>query len=100
MIDLIQAILALDPNAKVALNNIDAITWYDGNPKNITKEQIETKLNELQSAYDALDYQRKRKVEFDEKYPIGDQLDYIFHHGLAKWKSDIVQPIKDKFPKP
>ena len=35
------------------------------------------------------------------EYPtIGDQLDYIFHNGLTKWKTDIIQPIKDKYPKP
>lgn len=36
-----------------------------------------------------------------EAYPsYGEQLDYIFHHGLDAWKSDIIQPIKDQFPKP
>ena len=36
-----------------------------------------------------------------EAYPaIGDQLDYIFHNGLDAWKADIIQPIKDQFPKP
>jgi hypothetical protein len=36
-----------------------------------------------------------------EAYPaIGEQLDYIFHHGLDAWKADIIQPIKDQFPKP
>ena len=36
-----------------------------------------------------------------EAYPaIGEQLDYIFHNGLDAWKADIIQPIKDQFPKP
>jgi hypothetical protein len=36
-----------------------------------------------------------------EAYPsYGEQLDYIFHHGLDAWKADIIQPIKDQFPKP
>ena len=35
------------------------------------------------------------------EYPaIGDQLDYIYHNGLEAWKTDIIQPIKDQFPKP
>ena len=42
-------------------------------------------------------YQNDRKMAYPQ---IGDQLDYIFHHGVAKWKTDIVQPVKDKFPKP
>ena len=36
-----------------------------------------------------------------EAYPaIGEQLDYIFHNGLDAWKTDIIQQIKDQFPKP
>ena len=36
-----------------------------------------------------------------EAYPsYGEQLDYIFHNGLEAWKADIIQPIKDQFPKP
>ena len=36
-----------------------------------------------------------------EAYPsYGEQFDYIFHHGLESWKTDIIQPIKDQFPKP
>ena len=36
-----------------------------------------------------------------EAYPaIGEQLDYIFHNGLDAWKTDIIQPIKNQFPKP
>jgi hypothetical protein len=32
--------------------------------------------------------------------PIADQLDYIYHHGITKWKKDIVDPVKKKYPKP
>ena len=32
--------------------------------------------------------------------PIGEQLDYIYHHGIDKWKTDIVDPVKVKYPKP
>ena len=33
-------------------------------------------------------------------YPnIGEQLDYIFHNGITKWKSDMIKPVKDKYPK-
>ena len=35
------------------------------------------------------------------EYPaIGDQLDYIFHNGVAKWKTDMIEPVKAKYPKP
>ena len=66
MIDLIQAILALDPNAKVAVNNIDAITWYDGNPKNITKITL---TNIIVNSKHTIE-----KKGFKEKHPLTKEL--------------------------
>ncbi len=31
--------------------------------------------------------------------PVSEQLDYIYHHGVEKWKSDIIDPVKLKYPK-
>ena len=28
-----------------------------------------------------------------------EQLDYIYHNGIIKWKTDHIKPIKDKYPK-
>ena len=34
-------------------------------------------------------------------YPrFNDQLDYIYHNGVDKWKTDMIDPIKAKYPKP
>ena len=30
----------------------------------------------------------------------GTQFDYIYHNGIDKWKTDIVDPVKTKYPKP
>ena len=36
-----------------------------------------------------------------EAYPnFESQLDYIYHNGIDKWKTDIVDPVKAKYPKP
>jgi hypothetical protein len=43
MIDIIDAVLAIDPTARVSVNGSDKITWHDGNPNNITVEQITEK---------------------------------------------------------
>ena len=33
-------------------------------------------------------------------YPsIPDQLDYIYHNGIEKWKADMILPVKEKYPK-
>jgi len=29
----------------------------------------------------------------------GDQLDYIYHNGVDAWKTNIITPIKEKYPK-
>ena len=29
----------------------------------------------------------------------GDQLDYIYHNGVDDWKTNIITPVKEKYPK-
>jgi len=45
MTNIAQAILVLDPTAQVSINadDINQITWHDGNPNGITTEQITAK---------------------------------------------------------
>ena len=41
------------------------------------------------------------KSQREKEYPNwGIQLDYIYHNGIEKWKTDIVDPVKAKYPKP
>lgn len=42
-------------------------------------------------------YQRDRANEYPS---IVDQLDYIYHNGVTKWKTDMITPVKEKYPKP
>jgi homoaconitase/3-isopropylmalate dehydratase large subunit len=60
------AILAIKADAQVTVTGEDAdnIEWHDGNPTNITNEQILAKQAELQAEYDAQDYARKRQAEY------------------------------------
>ena len=76
----------------------DANGAFDKDGKSITLEQskIDTARSELNAAYAAIKYQRDRAAEYPDWKS---QLDYIYHNGLAKLKTDIVQPVKDKFPK-
>ena len=48
---LIDAIRALKEDASVSTRG-DEIIWNDGNPTDITREEIEDKLKEIQSEYD------------------------------------------------
>ena len=97
MIDIATAILAIKSDAQVSITNEDfnKITWHDDNPTNITKEDIETKQAELQTAYNEKQYQRDRAKEYPS---IADQLDDIYHNGINAWKATI-KVTKDKYPK-
>ena len=62
-----------------------------------TEEECTDGLAQLQSDYDAKEYSRNRAKEYPS---IGDQLDYIYHNGVTKWKTDMITPVKEKYPKP
>ena len=62
-----------------------------------TKEEVEAGFKALKDKWTAEEYKRKRAQEYPN---MGTQLDYIYHNGIDKWKTDIVDPIKKKYPKP
>jgi hypothetical protein len=72
---------------------------YDGEHNLVTLDEakVQTETLRLQAEYDAQAYARNRAEEYP---PLADQLDHIFHNGVASWKTNIVQPVKDKYPKP
>ena len=99
MTGIAEAILAIKSDAQVSVDgeDVNKITWHDDNPTNITNEQILAKQTELQTEYDNLAYSRNREKEYPS---IADQLDYIYHNGITKWKTDMITPVKEKYPKP
>lgn len=70
--------------------------WYSDQPQP-SDAAINSKLAELQAAHDAQAYARSRKSEYP---PLEDQLDHIYHNGVESWKTNMVKPVKDKYPKP
>ena len=96
MTDILNSILAINSNAQASVrdNDVNQITWHNGtNP--ISTSDILAKQKELQTAYDNLEYQRKRADEYPS---IADQLDDLYHNGIDGWKTSI-KTIKDKYPK-
>jgi len=67
----------------------------DGNKVTLDESAITAKIAELQTAYNNLEYQRKRAFEYPS---IVDQLDDIYHNGIDGWKATI-KAVKDKYPK-
>ena len=82
-----------DPMNKVYGNLIIHNSDYD----KPTEKELTDALAQAQNDFDAQDYARNRNAEYPA---VKDQLDYMFHNGFDKWKEDIVQPVKDKYPKP
>ena len=65
-------------------------------PSDLTWDKVNTKWQELKTAYTNNEYARKRAIEYPS---IKDQLDKIYHEGIDKWKEDMIKPVKDKHPK-
>ena len=93
-IDICTAILAIKKGSQVSVSGDDVSTliWHDGNPTNITNQQILDKQSELQELEDVYDNRR------NEYGSIVSQLDEIYHNGIDAWKKRIAS-IKNKYPK-
>ena len=95
IIDAIGAIKA-DAQVTVIEEDIDNIDWLDGNPTNITKEQILAKQTELQTEYDALAWKRNRKAE----YPSIEELVVALYDTDDKSAIEAKRAeVKAKYPK-
>ena len=96
---IINAILKINPNAKVVVkgNDIDNIEWHNNTPP-ISKELILEKVAELQAEYESTQYQRDRAKEYPD---FKEYLDGIVKGDQAqidKYIADCLA-IKTKYPK-
>lgn len=58
--------------------------------------QVTYNLALVQAEINANAYKHKRAAEYPA---ITDQLDYIYHNGIDAWKTDMIDPVKTKYPK-
>jgi len=73
------------------------ILWNDEHVTTVEEEQnIQDEMIRIESEYDNAQYARDRATAYP---PMADQLDDIFHNGVAGWKKTI-QAVKDTYPKP
>jgi len=91
-----KALQALRPNAEWVLRGGE-LEWLDTEQTEPTESEITAKIAELEADYKAKAYQRSRAAEYP---PLAEQLDYIYHNGVEAWKTDIIDPIKTRYPKP
>ena len=99
MTNIINAIIAINPNAEVSVNgeNIDTIQCHNKTAE-ISKSDILAKQAELQTAYDAKNYQRNREIAYPK---IEEQLDMQYWdnvNGTTTWK-DAIAKVKLDNPK-
>ena len=100
--------------------DISTIQWRDSNVAQPSDETIQAELDTMQAEYDLAwcQYQRKHggeRLRRDENnnliggwektgedgYPsVEEQLDYIYHNGVEAWKTNVVDVVKARFPKP
>tara|TARA_R100000773_G_C4208502_1_gene108685 strand:- start:900 stop:1193 length:294 start_codon:yes stop_codon:yes gene_type:complete len=68
---------------------------FDSTGNSVTLDQ--SKVDAARIELDKLKYRHLRSLA----YPDWDiQLEYIYDHGIEKWKTDLVDPVKNKYPKP
>jgi len=68
---------------------------FDKDGNSVTLEQ--SKIDAARVELNKLVYQEQRAMAYPNWQT---QLDYIYHNGIDKWKTDIVDPVKAKYPKP
>ena len=87
-----EAIRKAYPNVNLIDDELGA---FDKDDKKVTLDQ--SKIDAARVELNKLLYQYDRERAYPD---IGTQLDYIYHNGIDKWKTDIVDPVKTKYPKP
>ena len=104
---IIDAILKINPNAKVTVvgSDIDTceIQWLEGTTP-ISKADIEAKMNEMANEPEQSAYAEQRRNAYP---PIGDQLDMLWHsidqNPELKQKYfnfyEAIKQVKVKYPK-
>ena len=73
-----------------------AVTIDWGETAEISKADIDAKIVELEAEWDAQEYARARQAEYPDW---GSQLNKIYDDGIDKWKTEMVDPVKAKWPK-
>ena len=87
------AILAVHPEVKFIKGDNAFEDLKMTKPVTIDHDKVVAKKAELEK----LDYRWKRSRDYPNW---SEQLEYIYDYGVEKWKTDIVDPIKQKYPKP
>ena len=76
-------------------DTFDSIIWKEGESAP-SESEFDSKLAELTAEYESTVYARSRKADYPD-WSV--QLNKIYDDGLTKWKAEMVDPVKTKWPK-
>ena len=101
--EIVSALMRFSPQAKWEISNdadfenvsYDEIIWHDLFFIKPTEENLSTLIEQSKASMD-VDYLHKRRLAYPS---VEEQLDYVFHNGIDKWK-ERIQSIKNNYPKP
>ena len=88
------AIYKAYPNARTIDDSFETY-FLDKDSNKVTFDQ--TLVDAARVELDKLMYKEQRAMAYPDW---NTQLDYIYHNGIDKWNTDLVDPIKKKYPKP
>ena len=100
MINIADAICSLNPTAQIIVRGDDldtcTIEWHNDTPE-ISKADIQTEMDRLQTEYDALEWKRNRQAE----YPTIQELVLALYDTDDKSAIEAKRAeVKAKYPKP
>ena len=93
-----QAIEELSGETDFDCTDTEIVRWGGDDSNKPTEAEIAIKLDEIQAEYDAQEYARNRKIEYDALNQF-ELLSDDAVNGTTTYKNAITA-IKDKYPKP
>ena len=81
------AIFKLYPNIVTIRGDVA----YDKDEQEVTYDKTAVEALVASEAY--------KDLRAKEYPPLTEQLDYIYHNGVDAWKKDMIDPVKNKYPK-
>ena len=76
--------------------NGEIIKWLTPDISQPSDADIQAKVDEFAAEWDVQEYARNRQADYPDW---SSQLNKIYDDGLTKWKAEMVDPVKTKWPK-
>jgi len=94
----VRAIWSIRPKGQFSVDETyESLIWEDETQVKPTEQEFHDAVTAWNSNWTAQEYARNRQAEYPDW---GSQLEKIADDGIDKWKSEMLAPVKAKFPKP